>query len=109
MNAAKHRSARHLVNAVALLALAVAAVGAAGPSLAVAGTDVAVATPDISFSTASPVDGSFVSILVTVHNLGDTDATNVLVSASLTSTAELLGETTIGSIAAQSQVETAIA
>lgn len=102
------RDQRHLVNAVVLGAALVGLACLAGAALAVPGTDVAVATPDISFSNPSPVDGTTVSILVIVHNLGNETATDVRVSASLTSTGELLGTAVVDSIAGQSQLETAI-
>ncbi len=102
------RNARHLVNAFALLAAVLAALALAGGAYAVAGTDAAIATPDIAFSSPNPVDGSQVSVLVTVHNLGDQNATDIVVKAYVTSTGELIGSSTIVFLSAQSQVETAI-
>jgi hypothetical protein len=108
MQAKTARNARHLVNALALGAAVLAALVIAGGALAVAGTDAAIATPDIAFSSPNPVDGSQISVLVTVHNLGDQNATQVVVTAYVTSTNELIGSSTIGFLSAQSQLETAI-
>ena len=108
MWASNTRQERYLVNAAVLAAAVFGLLALAGGASAVAGTDVAVATPDISFSNPSPVDGSTVSILVIVHNLGNETATNVIVSAALSSTGELLGTAAVGSVAGQSQLETAI-
>ncbi len=108
MQAKNARKARNLLNAVALTTALFAALALAGSASAVAGTDVAIATPDISFSNPSPVDGSQVSVLVTVHNLGDQNATDVVVTATVTSSNEVIGTAVISFLAAQSQLETAI-
>ncbi len=108
MEANQARSMRFLANAAVLMTAFVAMALLAGSASAVAGTDAAVYTPDISFSSGSPVDGSQISILVNARNLGDQNATDVLVSAYRTSTQELIGTSTISFIGPHSQVETAI-
>lgn len=108
MEASQARNLRYLANAAVLMTAFFGISLLAGSASAVPGTDAAVYTPDIGFSTASPVDGSQISILVTVHNLGDTDASDVIVQAYRTSNNELIGSSSVSLVAAGSQVETAV-
>ena len=85
----------------------IAVVAASGPAAA-AGVDLAVVSPDITFSSANPVDGQNITILVVVRNFGDTEATDVLVQATETGTSNFIGQATIASVAAQSQAQAGI-
>ncbi len=107
LEAGSTRSSRRWLHAAALAAFLLLVVAGSGPAAA-AGVDVAVVTPNITFSNSNPVDGQTVTILVIVHNFGDTQATAVVVAATETGTNTYIGGATIASIEAQGQGQTGI-
>lgn len=101
------RLSRQSLRVAALAAVLFAVVAASGPAAA-AGVDLAVVSPDITFSNPNPVDGQAVTIQVIVRNFGDTNASGVVVMATETGTANLIGQAILSDVPAQGQAQASI-